>query len=449
MSATRVGAKFGSRERSADAGPGSLGVGHGDAPLSRAQERFWISEEFTPGDADNVIVLAYALRGPLDTQRFEAALSQVVARHPVLRTVYPYAGNGAVQRTLPMDNAVVALEHTTAPHHAEEGDLRELAEVVSADWWGKPTDLEAEPSLRLRLCCVDERTHLFCIRLHHLAFDGWSESLFMEDLAAAMERDIPLVEPPHVTYAGYSTWERDQLDSWLGQDLPYWRKALKQSPRPFLPHPSTATQGRRVESVLRVSPEAVTRLTRMPDTFGGPSVSVLLAAAARSLSQVFDVEDLCLGTVSTGRHTPGLESIIGCFINSLSIPLTSVPARNAADLLDTCARTVVSAFQHARTPFDELVRTLKPKRDRHPWFQVWVILQCEPPRVRLGEGVDVEPLRVRPPHTGFELMIEALPQPSGAWELVVSRRADGMSEAQADRLLEELGNALHELSGAV
>ena len=183
-----------------------------------------------------MIVLAYALRGPLDTRRLEAALSRVVARHPVLRTVYPYTGNGAVQRTLPTDDATVALEHTTAPHHAEEGDLRELAEVVSADWWGEPTDLETEPSLRLRLCRVDERTHLFCIRLHHLAFDGWSEALFMEDLAAAMERDVPLAKPPHVTYAGYSTWERDRLDSWLDHDLPYWREALKESSPPFL-HP--------------------------------------------------------------------------------------------------------------------------------------------------------------------------------------------------------------------
>jgi amino acid adenylation domain-containing protein len=436
------------REQSADVGPGSLDAGHGDAPLSRAQERFWLSEEFTPGDADNVIVLAYALKGSLDTQRFEAALSQVVARHPVLRTVYPYEGAETVQRVLPTDDATVALEHTSAPHHTDGDDLRELAEEISADWWGGPTDLEKEPSLRLRLCRIDEQTHLFCMRVHHLAFDGWSETLFMEDLAAAMEPDVSLAEPPHVTYAGYSRWERDRLGSWLEHDLPYWQEALKDAPRPFLPRPSEGTQARRIESVLPVSPEVVAQLTRTADTFGGPPVAALLAAAGRSLSQVFGVEDLCLGTVSTGRHNPELESIVGCFVNSLPIPLTSVPARDATELLATCARTVASGFQHARTPFDELVRSLQPKRDRHPWFQVWVILQRQPPRMRLGERVTTEALRIRPPHTGFELLIEAVPQPDGAWELVLSRRADGMSDAQAERLLEQLGDVLHELSTA-
>ncbi|MFB7176126.1 amino acid adenylation domain-containing protein [Streptomyces sp. NPDC056257] len=438
----------GDREQSADVGPGSLDADHGDAPLSRAQERFWLSEEFTPGDADNVVVLAYALKGSLDTERFEAALGRVIARHPVLRTVYPYEGAGAVQRVLPADDIRVALERTSAPHHAGGDDLRELAEEISADWWGGATDLEKEPPLRLRLCRVDEQTHLFCMRVHHLAFDGWSETLFMEDLAAAMDPEVSLAEPPRVTYAGYGKWERDRLDTWLGHDLPYWQEALKDAPRPFLPRPSEGTQARRVESVLPVSAEVVARLTHTADTFGGTPVAALLAAAGRSLSRVFGVEDLCLGTVSTGRHSPELESIVGCFVNSLPIALTSVSAQDATELLATCARTVASGFQHARTPFDELVRSLQPKRDRHPWFQVWVILQRQPPRVRLGAGVTAEALRIRPPHTGFELLIEAVPQPGGGWELVVSRRADGMSEAEAERLLDQLTDCLEELSAA-
>ncbi|MEI5097708.1 amino acid adenylation domain-containing protein [Streptomyces sp. PmtG] len=445
----------GDRERSADTGPGPLDAAPGDgpasqAPVSRAQERFWLSEEFSPGDADNAVVLAYVLTGDLDTERFEAALLQVVARHPVLRTVFPYEGTAPVQRVLPADAATVALEHTTAPDHAGHGDPRALAEEVTADWWGEPVRLETEPSLRLRLCRVDERTRLFCVRVHHLAFDGWSETLFMEDLAAAMAPDAAgAAAPPQVTYAAYSRWERDRLGSWLGHDLPYWKEALQDPPRPFLPRPTeAATQARRAESVLRVSAGTVARLTHAADAFGGPPVSALLAAVGRALSVVFDAKDLCLGTVSTGRHRPDLESVVGCFVNSLPIPLTDVPALGATELLATCARSVASGFQHARTPFDELVRALGPQRDRHPWFQVWVILQQQPPRVRLGAGVSAEPVRVRPPHTGFELMVEAIPQTDGAWELALSRRADGMSEAQAERLLDRLAAALEALSAA-
>ncbi|MEU3662038.1 amino acid adenylation domain-containing protein [Streptomyces sp. NPDC032940] len=436
------------RERSADPGPVPLGAGPGDAPLSHAQRRFWLSEEFTPGDADNVVVLAYAVTGPLDVRRFEAALGRVIERHAVLRTVYPYEGDTAVQRALPADLATVPLEHTAAPRPTDGHGLRELAEEITADWWGRPTELEKEPPLRLRLCRVDERTHLFCVRVHHLAFDGWSETLFMEDLAAAMAPDTPPAEPQPATYAGFSRWERDRLGSWLAQDLPYWREVLGDPPRPFLPSPSEGTQARRVESAVRVPPEVVARLTRTADAYGGPPVAALLAAAGRSLSQVFGVTDLCLGTVSAGRHVPELEGVVGCFVNTLPVPLTAVPDQRDAELLTTCARSVASAFRHARTPFDELVRSLRPGRDRHPWFQTWVILQKQPPRVRLGESVRAEPLRVRPPHTGYELLIEAVPEPDGAWELRLSRRADGMSDAQAEQVLQRLADALHALSTA-
>jgi hypothetical protein len=109
------------------------------------------------------------------------------------------------------------------------------------------------------------------------------------------------------------------------------------------------------------------------------------------------------------------------------------------------AATTTRVLRHGRLPFDELVRTLRPGRDRHPWFQVFSVLQRPLPRGAFAPGVVFEPVRVAPPTTALELMFDVVPQPDSSWEIVVLRRSDGMREDRAEQVLVAVDRALTEL----
>ncbi|GAA3086107.1 AMP-binding protein [Streptomyces roseofulvus] len=414
------------------------------APLSKAQQRFWLAEQFSPGHSDHTIVLGYTLHGPLDAARLGRAMLRLVEWHPILRTVYPFEGDDAVQRVLPMEDVSFALETVSCPTGTK--DPRELAELVTGDWWDLPYRLESEASLRARLCKVDDGLHVLCLRVHHLAFDGWSESVLLRDLEAAYadsDRGNPQLG---VAYADYSRWEQTRLPSWRDHDMPYWSRLLQDPPEPCLPEPRRTDEAARAETVLHVDTATTRALTRAAGQRGGLPVSGLLAAVARAMSQVFGVREVCLGTVTSGRISPEVERIVGYFVNALPIPLKGIPDLSDGDLLDLAARMASQATEHGRTPFDELVRLLRPARGRHPWFQAWVILQQEPARARLGELVECRPVRIRPPRSGFELLLEALPQPDGSWELVLGRREDGMDRVTASTLMASIETALRALA---
>ncbi|WP_188303684.1 condensation domain-containing protein, partial [Streptomyces sp. CBMA123] len=172
------------------------------------------------------------------------------------------------------------------------------------------------------------------------------------------------------------------------------------------------------------------------------------AATGRALARTADVPGVTLGTVTDGRSARALEPVVGYFVNPLAVPLPGARDLTDAALLRHTADAVVSALEHGRTPFDELVRLLKPPRGRHPWFQAWAVLQKRPPRGEFAPGLRLEPVRVPPPRTAHELLVEAVPRGDGGWDLITSRRADVLGEARAEEFTDRLHRALGEFATA-
>jgi amino acid adenylation domain-containing protein len=420
-----------------------------EGPLATAQQRFWWAEQLAPGAADNTLILAYELAGPIEPGALAAALADVVADHGVLRTVYPLGRDELpAQHVLDAAAVDVRLERADAEPAGPEG-IQALAERLTADWWHLMVDLECEPPLRARLYRLDADRHLLCVRVHHIAFDGWSEHLFVSSLSARYRertgQAAAVRTPERHSYLGHSSAERSRLGTTLPRNLPYWRDALDRPAPPWLPEPTEIGEAPRREVALRVEPEIVDGLRQAAVRHGGPPLAVLLAAAASALAAVFDAPDMLLGTVDNGRWEPETEEVIGYFVNALVIPMSDVDGR--APVLDQAVSRLLEALDHS-VPFDELVRVLAPPRDRHPWFQTFVVLQLDRPAESLDDRVRLAPVRVRQPTTSIELMIEAMPQPDGSWHLVIMWRTDGIGDETAQRLRGALDVALRELSGS-
>ncbi|MFF1907718.1 condensation domain-containing protein, partial [Kitasatospora sp. NPDC058218] len=72
--------------------PESDGIARADRskplPLSFAQQRLWLVDQLSPGSAAYNVPFAVRVRGGLDVGVLGGALSVLVGRHEVLRTVF-------------------------------------------------------------------------------------------------------------------------------------------------------------------------------------------------------------------------------------------------------------------------------------------------------------------------------------------------------------------------
>src|SRR6185437_9546771 len=139
-----------------------------------------------------------------DAAALAAALGDVIARHEVLRTVFPVTGGQPCQRVLAMDEAGWELPVT----ETAEQDLPGAVAGIAAE----PFDLAAQVPVRARLLRAAADVHVLVLVIHHVATDGWSAGIFARDLgtayAARRQGRAPDWAPLPVQYADYAIWQR-------------------------------------------------------------------------------------------------------------------------------------------------------------------------------------------------------------------------------------------------
>src|SRR6185369_4744823 len=194
------------------------------AVLSFAQERLWFFDRFEPGRATYNIPVGVRLEGDLDFGALAAALSALVARHEVLRTVFPVADGQPYQKVLPA--APVALPLI---------DLAGLPDAESEALWlareeaRRPFDLENGPLLRANLIQLGELEHWLLLNQHHIVSDGASLEILAREISTF--NSAPALPPPPIQYADFAVWQRQQLTGpVLEHQLAWWRERLAGAP---------------------------------------------------------------------------------------------------------------------------------------------------------------------------------------------------------------------------
>ncbi|HEX2254141.1 MAG TPA: amino acid adenylation domain-containing protein [Thermoanaerobaculia bacterium] len=385
-----------------DAEPPLVPVGRDEPlPLSHAQQRLWFVQQLEPASAAYNVAFALRLRGELSVGILWRSTAGVVARHEVLRTVFPLVDGAPVQRVLPSAVAAYPVVDLGAlPPARRPAALDGLARGEAR----RPFDLATGPLLRVTLVRLEPGEHAVLTTMHHIVSDAWSTAILVREIAAHYQallagRAPELPELP-VQYGDFAHWQRRWLTGEvLERQLDHWRRQLAGLPGLELPtdRPRPAVRSDAGGKVPVELPEALAAAVReLARREGATPFMVLLAAFQVLLHAVTGQDDLVVGTNVANRNRLETEGLIGFFINQLVLRTDLSGGLSFRQLVERVREVALGAYAHQDVPFDKLVEELRPERDpsRPVLFQVKLEVHNEPAAALRLPGLAVEPLEV-------------------------------------------------------
>ncbi|MEU0340403.1 amino acid adenylation domain-containing protein [Streptomyces bobili] len=360
---------------------------------SFAQRRLWFLDQLAGSSTGSILPLVLRLRGTLDPDRLEQSLAGIVTRHEVLRTRFT-AVDG---EPLPVVDAPAGfvLERTEA---AGPDDL-------FARYLGRPVDLSVQHPVRATLARVASDEHLLLVEVHHIAVDGWSWGVLLDELAAGY-RGEP-VAAPAVRYADLARAQSERLcGERLERLLGHWRERLTgltpldlptDRPRPRVWDGSGDVVRFDLPADLVAAVDTLARSRR------ATRYMLLLTAYQALLGHWSGRPDVAVCSTLADRAQRGAAALIGPLVNTVVLRADLAGRPGFAELLDRVRDRALADLSHAEAPFDLVVSALGGARDlsRHPLAQASFTLLNSPIRPVQMPGLEVT--LVEPPLTGTPL----------------------------------------------
>lgn len=408
------------------------------APVTFAQRRLWFIDQLAPGSSAYHVAIRLRLRGALDARALSGALEEIARRHDPLRARFEVVEGEPVQRIgAPPAVPLAPVDVTSA-----EADRRADEEAR------RPFDLRAGPPFRASLLRLAAQDHLLLFTVHHIAFDGTSTGVLMREMSALYAafvhgRPSPLPAPA-VRYAELARRRRAAAparDEATGDAAPPLSLPTDRR-RPAVP----AFRGER--AALPLSRALVDGVEALGRAEGATPFVTMLAAFQVLLARWAGQTDFAVGAPAADRDEPGLDALIGFFVQTLVVRADLDGDPSFRVLIGRVRRATLEAQARADVPFEDRVEALRPARDpgRSPLFQVMFNLINLPDATPRLPGLTAE-LGETMPGARFDLTLYAYVE-GAAPRLEVAYDADLFDGARMRELLRQLASLFAQVVAA-
>jgi NRPS condensation-like uncharacterized protein len=348
--------------------------------LSYAQGRLWFLEAYEGGSVAYNIPMAREIAAGVDEESLKASIREIVRRHEVLHSVIKTGKYGeAYQEAIEMRDQPfeIAVEYV-------EG-LQTLQEKIKAEAHHL-FKLDREYPIRVKLYVKDSERYISVV-VHHIAFDGWSQEIFFDELiklykyfTGGCKNAYPL-EDLKLQYKDYAAWQKGYLkDETLEQQIRYWTDRLggyetlnlaTDKMRPLYINYEGA------DIAFGFDKETCGRIYGAAKELGVSVYAVLLSAYYLLLSTYSNQKDIVLGTVVANRQYSEIDGLIGFFANTLALRHKIDDEQDSDVFIRDIGEMVADAQKYQDVPFDMLVDKLGIEKDtsRSPIFQTMFTLQ--------------------------------------------------------------------------
>ncbi len=280
-------------------------------------------------------------------------------------------------------------EHSLA--QAKKIAMREIKKDASI-----PFVLESDDLFRFHFYKLADKHYRFYYNFHHIIFDGWSESVFLNNLLKYY-RHIEsnaneLFNKAPVQYDNYIRKQEEFMKSdEYKRQLTYWKNKLDgkpSSPKLSQEQKDRKSTGYEGETItFNFNNSQISLFERYCNSKGATLFMGMLTLYKLFIYRLSNETNLSVGIPTSGRNDVELENAIGMFINTLTISSELERNQTFEELLADVKNTTLEALSNGEVPFEEVIKAVQPNRiaNQNPLFQYMFVFQNFPkPERKIG-----------------------------------------------------------------
>jgi amino acid adenylation domain-containing protein/non-ribosomal peptide synthase protein (TIGR01720 family) len=325
---------------------------HDALPLTPIQAAFFTKRPHGESHWNQSVLLDAS--EALDLDRLNDALIALVQRHDALRLRFTRAGHGWQQRVAPSETAAL-LRHVELDPADWDNALAQRGAAIQ-----QSLNIERGPLLRAGYFEAGTRRRLL-IAIHHLAVDGVSWRVLLDDLRA-----LYAAQPLPAATTPWSAWVDAQANGAApdAAELDYWRDTLNAGQQ-VLPHdlmrddaPGHADRSLAASRTVSIELDAASTRELLQNTsqaYRTRADDLLLAALAQTLGVSSDsTAPLLIDVEAHGRNTPfdtlDLGRTVGWFTVQyrFALPRAHTPAKTLVAVKEALRRVPGQGFNFGR-----------------------------------------------------------------------------------------------------
>jgi amino acid adenylation domain-containing protein len=338
------------------------------APLTAAQRGIWLREQIVVGDAAYNMPVALLLHGAVDRAVVDA-LTDLWRRHAALRTLVRLDGQGEpYQRVQPSHARWQPSQCAAAPSGGPvfPADVSEAAAVLAS----RAATVGLDPArevFRAEVFRLTPDDLLVVMVVHHIAADGLSLAILLEDFATAYgavvrrDRDgagspgtrLPATEPATVEFTDFAHWlSHPEMARSRRRSEAYWRGRLAGArfELPFTTiRPARRPGARRAARIIRFDVGGSGAIRRTCQALGVTPFMVLYAAWLVVLHRCTGMTDLTVLVPMGQRVEPGTQRLVGLLLDTVPLRVVVDPSARFRRLVDEVRRQTLAAQTHGTT----------------------------------------------------------------------------------------------------
>ncbi|WP_241566292.1 non-ribosomal peptide synthetase [Pseudoalteromonas sp. R3] len=323
-------------------------------PMTPLQQGMWFHARSTesPVYREQSVML---LQGALDTEAFEYAWTQLLAKHSILRTAFFVTSQRPVQLVLEYCKLPLQIDE---PQHYDDTVNARLA-LLAEQEYRQPIDLNNAPCMRLRLVPFGEHCHGVIWTYHHMIMDGWSLPVLFDGLiefyqARIENRVVEAVADPFRDYVAYLETRDTQAEK------AFWQTQLGHIDTPTLVTEHLTLSADKDPGVSELTQMLSTEFTQQLNQFakhqGLTLNQVIQGAWAYWLRTCCQSDTVLFGQTISGRPDtlPNVEQRVGLYINTQPVLVSTPGHMSVKDYLRQIKEHQAQLTRFAHTPLSQI-----------------------------------------------------------------------------------------------